>query len=83
MATWANLQSALSNGPNVFGKGRTIGAPAKARIDAWFESQYGHAPTADDISEWLARHLSSVVLRHEEAAAIEAANITPAQLSDD
>lgn len=81
MATWANLGAALSNGPNHFGPGRTVGAAARTRIEAWFLAQYGTAATADDISEWLARQLAGAVRRRERAVS-EAAVAQPAELKE-
>ena len=57
-------------------EGRTIGAAAKARIDEWFLADFGQAPTADDISEWMASRLEDMVMNHGKKLR-DAANAEP------
>ena len=80
MATWTNLQSALTNGPNLFGQGRTIGAVQKTRIEAWFLAKYNKVAVADDISEWLARQLAGAVTQYERG--VGEATVVVAELSN-
>ena len=77
MATWQNLQDALT-GPH-----RTIGAGAKSRVDAWWEREGdGSTPTANDISEFLGNYLEAKVRASERNENIKTADVEPASLSD-
>jgi hypothetical protein len=78
MATATNLKSALSSGANIFNDGHTIGPNAVARIQAWFEADYGGqldgaSMSADDLSAWLWRQVAGKVKNYEQKILDEAA----------
>lgn len=87
MATWANIQAALTCSGSNIGPDRTIGTGAKGRVQAAFVEMYpdefatANDVTADDVSAWLGRQLAGFVKQQERKAA-EQAFASPTELDD-
>lgn len=87
MATWANIQSALTCSGSEIGPDRTIQAAAKGRVQAAFAAAYpdnfatAGDVDANDVSAWLGRQLAALVKQQERKVA-EADLSQPVDLDD-
>lgn len=87
MATWADLQSALTCSGSEIGPDRTIQAAAKGRVQAAFAAMYpdkfatANDVGSNDVSAWLGRQLAAFV-KQQETKVAQAALTQPSDLDD-